>query len=122
MSSDRCEFCEIVAGRLPSRTRYEDDELVVFENRLDWVPVMLLVVPRLHLTQTELWRSGDLLSRTASVALQMGEEYCPNGFRVLSNFGPDALQTQNHGHLHVLGGAYLGHYVRPPRDRGGTRS
>ena len=113
-----CDFCGIVAGRLPSRTRYEDADFIVFENRLDWAPVMLLVAPRRHLSQEELWSNRELMPRTAALALRMGQELCPNGFRVLSNFGPDALQTQQHGHLHVIGGAYLGHYVRPPARHG----
>ena len=109
-----CTFCEIVAGRLPSRTHYDDGEIVVFDNHLDWVPVMLLVVPRTHMTQTELWTCGPVLSNMAALAVRMGNERCPDGFRIMSNFGPDALQTQHHGHMHVLGGTHLGLYVRRP--------
>ena len=111
MPADACTFCDIVAGRLPGNIRFEDDEIVVFDNQLEWVPVMLLLAPRRHMTQTELWGSGALIARMASLAVRMGREHSPGGFRVLSNFGPDALQTQAHGHLHVLGGAYLGLYV-----------
>ena len=112
MDSPYCTFCEIVAGRLPSHIRYEDDEVLVFDNHLRWVPVMLLLVPREHMTQEELWSSGPLLSKLAALAVRLGQEHCPNGFRILSNFGLDALQTQFHGHLHVIGGARLGLYVR----------
>jgi histidine triad (HIT) family protein len=103
-----CLFCEIVAGRSPAEIVYEDEEVVVFCNRLRWVPVMLLVVPRQHVTQQDLWRNLD---HAGEVAIQMGEKFCPNGFRLLSNFGADALQTQQHGHIHVLGGAWLGEYA-----------
>lgn len=113
MVSPHCTFCDIVAGRLPSRTRYEDDDILVFHNQLDWVPVMLLVVPKRHVSQKELWSSGDLLAAMGDLAVRLGEESCPNGFRVLSNFGSDGLQTQSHGHLHVVGGAPLGLYIRP---------
>ena len=101
----------MIAGRLPGNIRYEDDEAVVFDNLLDWVPVMLMVVPRRHMTQDELWCSGALMSRIADLAVQIGHDYAPNGFRILSNFGDDALQTQPHGHLHVIGGQFLGKYV-----------
>ena len=111
MESPYCTFCEIVAGRLPARVRYEDDAVVVFNNQLDWVPVMLLLVPREHLTQAEMWSCGPLLSRMGALAMRLGDEHCPNGFRVLSNFGHEALQTQPHGHLHVIGGDRLGLYV-----------
>ena len=111
-----CTFCEIVARRLPSRVRYEDDEVLVFDNHLGWVPVMLLLVSKRHMTQVELWGSGALFSRMGALAVELGESYCPDGFRILSNFGGDGLQTQPHGHLHVIGGASLGSYVRPPRS------
>ncbi len=112
MESPYCTFCGIISGRLPSRARYEDDEILAFHNQLNWVPVMLLIVPKRHLSQEELWRSGQLLSRMGELAVRLGEESCPNGFRILSNFGPDGLQTQFHGHLHVIGGAPLGLYIR----------
>ena len=49
--------------------------------------------------------------RLGDVAATLGCMYCPNGFRILSNFGYDGLQSQSHGHLHVIGGQYLGHYA-----------
>ena len=111
MEAGYCTFCEIVAGRLPSRTWYEDDDLIVFDNQLRWDPVMMLLVPKRHVTQAALWSSGPLLSKLGSLAVGLGQQHCPNGFRILSNFGRDALQSQHHGHLHVIGGARLGLYV-----------
>ena len=106
----RCVFCEIVAGGEPARVRYLDDDIIVIVNRLTWVPVMLLVMPKRHLSQMEMWRSG-LMQRLGKTAVDMGSAYAPNGFRILSNFGYDGLQSQSHGHLHVIGGAYLGEYA-----------
>ncbi len=103
-----CTFCEIVAHREPAEILYEDDEVLVFRNRLRWVPVMLLAVPKAHRTQAELWRD---MGRVGEVAVRMGQEHCPNGFRILSNFGHEAMQSQEHGHVHVLGGTFLGEYV-----------
>ena len=103
-----CTFCRIVAHEEPAEIVYEDDEVVVFRNRLHWVPVMLLAVPREHRPQEELWRA---LGRVGEVAVEMGLRHCPNGFRLLSNFGFDAMQSQTHGHVHVLGGTFLGEYA-----------
>ena len=105
-----CDFCEIIANRDTARVSYQDDEVIVIHNRLLWVPVMLLVMPKRHMSQEEMWQDA-IITKVARVALQMGATYCPGGFRLLSNFGPDAMQSQDHGHLHVLGGAYLGRYV-----------
>lgn len=116
MASQYCTFCELVAGNLPIRQVYEDDEILVFHNQLNWVPVMLLIIPKVHMTQEEVWSSGDLIGRMGQKAVELGNEYCPRGFRVLANFGSDAVQSQHHGHLHVIGGVHLGLYVRNPLE------
>ena len=105
---DWCTFCRIVARREPAEIVFEDDELMVFRNRLGWVPVMLLVVPKEHRSQEDVWRR---MGRLGEVAVEMGERHCPSGFRLLSNFGSDAMQSQPHGHIHVLGGTFLGEYA-----------
>ena len=105
-----CVFCEIIAGREPARIRYLDNDIIAIVNRLTWVPVMLLVMPRRHMSQLEMWSSG-IMARLGDVAATLGCMYCPDGFRILSNFGYDGLQSQPHGHLHVIGGQFLGHYA-----------
>ena len=103
-----CVFCNIVAGEEPANVVYEDDEIIVIQNVLRWVPVMLLAMTKRHTTQAELWRDVGHVGRVAS---EIGQRLCPGGFRLLSNFGYDAMQSQEHGHLHIIGGTFLGHYV-----------
>ena len=105
-----CVFCKIVAGEEPARIRYMDEDIIVIVNKLTWVPVMLLVMPKQHMSQLEVWSSG-LMPRMGSIATDLGCMFAPNGFRILSNFGYDGLQSQSHGHLHVIGGTYLGPYA-----------
>jgi len=109
-ASSGCEFCRIVANEAPARVVYQDDDVMVIHNRLQWVPVMLLVIPKKHMSQEDLWQS-PIIARLAEVAVQMGREHCPGGFRLLSNFGHQAMQSQLHAHLHVLGGTQMGRYV-----------
>ena len=111
MSSDpNCVFCLISEGQEPAKYRYLDDELMVIVNKLTWVPLMLLVMPRNHMSQIQLW-SSKLLIRMGNLAVDMGTMYAPNGFRILSNFGHDGMQSQSHGHIHVIGGTDLGPYA-----------
>lgn len=110
-----CVFCEIVAHTSPARIEYEDDDVMVFHNRLDWADVMLLAVPKQHLYQGELW-SSDIMANVARAAVRMGRQLCPNGFRLLSNFGSHAMQSQPHGHVHVVDGKYLHRYPKAPAD------
>jgi histidine triad (HIT) family protein len=104
-----CVFCNIVAGTEPGNIVYQDDEIIVIQNILRWVPVMLLAMTKEHTTQSELW--ANHMGKIAPIAAEIGKRLCPGGFRVLSNFGYDAMQSQEHGHLHILGGTFLGHYV-----------
>jgi histidine triad (HIT) family protein len=110
MLIDNCVFCRIIKRTEPARIVYEDDDVIVFHNVLGWVPVMLLAVPKDHIMQYELYTS-DLMAKVSKAAAEQGNEHCPRGFRVLSNFGPDAMQSQPHAHMHVIGGSFLGEYA-----------
>ena len=107
---DYCTFCRIIARTEPARIVYEDDDVIVFHNVLGWVPVMLLAVPKQHMAQVELWQSPTM-AKVSRVAAEMGVQHCPRGFRILSNFGADAMQSQPHAHVHVIGGTFLGEYA-----------
>ena len=105
-----CTFCEIVAGKAPATVHYQDEDIIVISNKLQWVPVMLLAMPKAHMRQSELWQD-PIMEKMGQVLVEMGNRLAPGGFRVLSNFGRDALQTQEHGHIHLLGGTHLGLYA-----------
>ncbi|MSQ30905.1 MAG: HIT domain-containing protein [Dehalococcoidia bacterium] len=103
-----CVFCAIIAGTERADILYQDDDAIVFRNRLRWVPVMLLAAPKRHLTQQELWLEMGPVGRAA---IKVAEEQCPGGYRLLSNFGYDGMQSQDHAHVHILGGVFLGEYA-----------
>jgi len=103
-----CVFCEIIAGREPAEIIIESDKALVIRNRLRWVPVMLLAMPKLHLTQAELWRD---MSDVGVAAVDAAEQTCPDGYRLLSNSGYNGMQSQEHAHVHILGGQFLGEYA-----------
>ena len=98
-------FSRIIAGELPAKWVENDPSspVVCFHNRLKWERVMLLVVPRNYMTQEQLWRD-DVLQDALRLAVKVGQEHCPEGFRVLSNFGRGAHQSQLHAHIHVISG------------------
>lgn len=108
MSPRYCVFCEIVAHREPADVLLETDNVLVFRNRLRWVPIMLLAIPKRHMTQAELWAD---LGEVGAAAVQVAQEHCPGGFRLISNSGYDGMQSQDHAHVHILGGMFLGEYA-----------
>ena len=103
-----CVFCEIVAKREPAEILYETEQVLVFRNVLRWVPTMLLAIPRQHLTQAELWAN---MGEVGEAAIKVAQEHCPGGFRLISNSGYDGMQSQEHAHVHILGGMFLGEYA-----------
>ena len=108
--SGDCVFCAIVAGDTNARWEVRPDAsapgatVACFHNQLKWARVMLLIVPTQHMTQTEFW-SSHVLVDAASLAVKMGDEHCGgDGYRVISNFGRVAHQSQAHAHMHVVSG------------------
>jgi histidine triad (HIT) family protein len=102
-----CIFCKIVAGEIPSRKAYEDDEILAFHDIAPWAPVHVLVIPKRHIASFYDVAPADeaLLGRMLSAAPRlMGELGVTNGFRTLVNTGADGHQEVPHLHVHVMGG------------------
>lgn len=109
MSHDpNCLFCKIVAGQIPSRKAYEDEEILVFHDIHPWAPVHLLIIPKLHiatLADISEEQHAALLGRMTALAPRlMREAAVTNGFRTVINCGADGGQEVYHLHMHVMGG------------------
>ena len=124
--SGDCIFCAIVAGEAEARWEARPDgragdggsRVACFHNQLKWASVMLLVVPVQHMTQREFWTS-DVLVDAAALAVEMGDKHCgDDGYRVISNFGRVAHQSQAHAHMHVVSGTsdQIDEATRNPRN------
>jgi histidine triad (HIT) family protein len=108
MNADpNCIFCKIVAGQIPSKKAYEDEELLAFHDINPWAPVHLLVIPKRHfatLSDVGAEHTG-LLGRMLALAPRLMQELgVDNGYRTLINTGKDGLQEVYHLHMHVMGG------------------
>ena len=108
MSHDpNCIFCKIVAGQIPSRKAYEDDELFAFHDIHPWAPVHLLIIPKQHvptLADTQPEHAAWLGRMLALAPRLMKEQGVTNGFRTVINTGSDGGQEVYHLHMHVYGG------------------
>jgi histidine triad (HIT) family protein len=105
MSAD-CIFCKIVAGNIPAKTIYEDDDVIVFNDIKPIAKVHFLIVPKLHL---ESLASCDvqhqaLLGKMLLLAPQLAKEQGLAGFRTMINTGHEGGQEVFHIHVHVFGG------------------
>ena len=105
-----CLFCKIVAGEIPSNKVYEDEYVYAFRDIAPMAPTHILVVPKAHIPSVDgvNGENSAVVARIFEVIPQIAAaEGLTNGYRVISNCGPDAGQTVNHLHFHILGGREL---------------
>lgn len=101
-----CLFCKIVAGEIPARKLYEDDQVIAFHDIGPQAPVHFLVIPKKHistlndLSEADKPLAGHILLTAQRLAKEQG---CEEGFRVVMNCNELGGQTVYHIHMHVLG-------------------
>lgn len=106
-----CLFCEIVAGRIPSRIAYQDPEVMAFHDIHPQGPTHILIIPKKHITSLLDLSQGDdalvgsLVRRGRDLAREAG--LAERGFRLVFNAGDDAGYSVYHVHLHLVGGRKL---------------
>ncbi len=108
MTSDpNCIFCKIVAGQIPARKAYEDDEILVFHDIHPWAPVHVLIVPKQHIaSMVDVGpEHAPLLGRMMALSPKLMRDLgVTNGYRHVVNTGADGRQEVMHLHLHLMGG------------------
>ena len=107
---ENCLFCKIVAGVIPSTKVYEDDSVLAFRDINPQAPVHVLVIPKTHIQDTDgiTAENSALVAHMFEVIPQIARaEGLTNGYRVISNCGPDSGQMVPHLHFHILGGKAL---------------
>ena len=105
-----CLFCKIIAGVIPSTKVYEDDLCYAFRDIAPQAPTHILVVPKAHIESVNGITADNsaVVAHIFQVIPQIAKaEGLDNGYRVVSNCGPDASQTVFHLHFHILGGKAL---------------
>lgn len=108
---ENCIFCKIIAGQIPSRKIYEDEEFFAFHDIRPAAPVHFLIVPKKHIvsmahvTQDDAALLGRMMVLAPKLALEHGcTPYPEGGFRIMVNTGEEGGQEVHHLHVHVLGG------------------
>jgi histidine triad (HIT) family protein len=106
-----CIFCKIVAGAIPSRKVYDDEELYAFHDIHPWAPVHFMIIPKRHIPSLAQAQDADaallgrLMTLAPKLALQEGcRPYPQGGYRVVVNTGDEGGQEVHHLHVHVMGG------------------
>ena len=105
-----CLFCKIAAGEIPSTKVYEDEKILAFRDIAPMAPTHILVIPKTHIPSVDgiTPENSSLIAHIFEMIPVIAHtEGLTDGYRVVSNCGPDAGQTVNHLHFHILGGKQL---------------
>ncbi|EQC47362.1 histidine triad nucleotide-binding protein [Bacteriovorax sp. Seq25_V] len=109
-----CLFCKILKKEIPSTKVYEDEKVYGFVDIYPMSKEHYLFIHKNHTsnvnemskaTPNEIGEVYQAISKYTE-----SNELSKNGFRVVTNVGPDAGQTVFHTHFHVLGGEKLGRF------------
>ena len=110
-----CIFCKIANGTIPSKKVFEDEQILAFYDINPEAKIHVLVVPKAHIEST------DAITRENSGVVAHIFETIPkiaklagitNGYRVITNSGPDSCQSVMHLHFHILGGEKLPEHLK----------
>ncbi len=106
-----CIFCKIVAGEIPCKKVYEDEQVLAFYDVNPAAPVHVLVIPKKHIRDITQVSAEDMaiVSAVILTAQKIVKEMnlSEDGFRVVINTGKMGGQTVPHLHFHILGGRML---------------
>ena len=102
--SDKCIFCKIVNGKLPSHKIFENDHTIAFLDINPINPGHVLVVPKNHyktLREIDEAMGVELFKTVMLVEKVVAESGC-EGTNVFQNNGKQAGQEIEHVHFHIV--------------------
>lgn len=103
--SSSCLFCRLVAGEIPSRKVFEDEETLAFLDVFPTSPGHVLVVPKAHVSTVAEAddRTLEAWMRTIKrVTVAVQKATGAPGINLLQNNGEVAGQVIPHLHMHVI--------------------
>jgi histidine triad (HIT) family protein len=101
----------MIAGEIPVKPVYEDQNLIVLQDINPQAPLHVLVIPKAHIASLNDLAPehdalvGSMFRRAAAIAQDRG--YSERGFRTVFNTNREAGQSVFHIHLHLLAGRSL---------------
>jgi len=111
-------FARILRGEIPCDKIYEDDWALAFRDIEPQAPVHVLVIPKGRYTSSDDFAANatgeeiiGFFRAVGKVARDLGA--VRDGYRILSNCGPDAHQEVMHFHMHIFAGKDLGRMIKP---------
>lgn len=112
---EKCIFCKIIQGEIPSSKVYEDEEVLAFNDINPAAPIHILLIPKKHIASLAEMENGDekIIAKIYKIINEIAEKqgFKENGYRVIVNCGKDGGQEVGHLHFHLLAGKQLGEKI-----------
>ncbi len=108
--AEKTIFKKIIDGEIPAKIVFEDDLCMAFEDINPQAPTHLVVIPKKEIASVdELGEDDEALVGHLFTAMRRiaAERGLSDGYRVVTNCGPDAGQEVMHLHFHLLAGRKL---------------
>jgi histidine triad (HIT) family protein len=108
-----CLFCRMVAGEIPADVVLDTSRVLAFRDINPQAPTHVLVIPKEHYPNAAALAAADpgLLAEIVAAAHTIareeglvGADHDEPGYRLVTNTGPQAGQSVDHMHVHLLGG------------------
>ncbi|MGB3160757.1 HIT family protein [Carnobacterium sp.] len=101
-----CIFCKIINNEIPSRTVYEDDEVIAFLDITQVTPGHTLVLPKKHVADIfdyDKKLAEIVFSRIPKIARAIKQsDSTITGMNIINNNGLVAYQSVFHSHFHLI--------------------
>lgn len=104
-------FGKIVSGELKADKVFENERILAFKDINPAAPIHILIIPKKEISNLQSVRGEDLalIGEIITVAQELAKKFkITDGYRLLVNNGPEAGQTIDHLHFHLIGGRRLG--------------
>jgi histidine triad (HIT) family protein len=105
--AEKTVFKRIIDGEIPAKIVYQDELCLAFHDIAPQAPTHVIVIPKKEiasfdqLADDDRALAGHLIVTIRKLAAQLNLD---QGYRVVVNCGPDAGQSVDHLHFHLLGG------------------
>jgi histidine triad (HIT) family protein len=103
-------FQRIINREIPADIVYEDDQCLAFRDVSPQAPTHVLVIPKRQIASVDALSDtdADLIAHLWLVIRDLARKLgVDGGYRVVVNNGPEAGQSVDHLHFHLLGGRPL---------------
>ena len=115
-------FCQIIAGEIPVKPFFENDQVFAF---LDHEPMNfghVLVLPRNHyenIEETPVEVLQAIIAAVKEIGLKIKDKLDYPAYNVIVNNGPEAGQKVFHSHWHITPRLDVGEIIWPPQKEYG---